>query len=164
MTDDELLAELRTAFPPRRIDASTAFVQRGRLYCDGPEVIALLHGKTWEEIDGTAFSRRSDSLHFLGDDHIRAVLPRALYLLVVLGPMSALGDMFPHYLRRKTSSDRHVTNLERSVARFDAWTNDLNLAQRRVVGRVLVEFAARFPNYADLSEVALDRFWRQWLD
>lgn len=113
MTDDELLAELRAAFPPKRIDASTAFEQRGRLYCDGLEVAALLHGKTWEEIDGTAFSRRSDSLHFLGDDHIRAVLPRALYLLVVLGPMSALGDMSPHYLRRKASSDRHVTNLER---------------------------------------------------
>lgn len=163
MTDDELLAELRTAFPPRRIDASTAFAKRGRLYCDIPEVSAVLHGKTWEDIDAAPFSRRSDALYFLNDEHLRAVLPRALHLMNVLGPLSAIGQTMQFLLRRAAPGDGPRTYAI-DVPAFERWFGDLDLAQRRAVARAIVEFGARYPNYADVADDLLDRHWRTWLE
>lgn len=164
MTDDELLAELRAVFPATPIDATSAWDDHGRLYCDVPEYNSILHGKTWEELDAVRFSRRADALFFLNDEVVAAVLPRAMYLTVTLGPMSDIGEaMWIAVLKNPRPTDKHLARYEWERARFDGMVHNLTDAQRRAVALGIVEFGVRYPAYRNDVNALLDRYWRAFL-
>lgn len=159
MTDEELLAELRAAFPPEPIAAWDAFDQRGRTYCDGPAYRAHIDGKTWEQLDATYVARRSDALSFMSDGTMRAVLPMYLYLFITLPPTSAVYDTLMPMLTQPDPFDPHLVEFAWRDMWFRLLVAWLTEAQERLIVKILHLFVERHPNYTKWVQVALDRYW-----
>ncbi len=125
-TQDDLLAQIRAAFPaqPIRFDRALA----GGL--DGGAYRRHVDGKSWEELDRAYVLARSDALSFLDPDHLAAVLPVYLRSLVEDGTRTPVPDTLLLVLNRK------------SEQAFEEVFGALSSAQRAVVVAVLDAFAA----------------------
>jgi hypothetical protein len=160
-----LFEDLRVAFPPQPIRGADAFTQRGRTYCDTHEYEREMDGKTWEQLDPQFFARRIDGLSFLGDDHIVAVLPHYLHLLIVFKPTSPVPETLLPLLTRPEPTDRHTstTLYEWLNQRFEAVTERLSDRQCEMVAATLQEFVASAPSDAEPAQRALERYWYRFL-
>ncbi|MGN6107639.1 MAG: DUF6714 family protein [Kofleriaceae bacterium] len=126
LTRDEVLARIRAAFPPTRIDFKGALT--GGL--DEGAYRKHVDGKTWQELDREYVATRSDVLSFLEPKHLVAVLPVYLQSLVEDGTKTPVPDTLLLVLNRSTE------------LRFDKIVKALDEAQRTVVVDALELFAA----------------------
>lgn len=149
--------ELRAAFAPTPIVAAGAFDQRGGTYPDAEEYSRQIDGKTWEQLDQSYISRRSDALSFLGTDHLLAVLPAYLDLLFILGPRSPIPETLLPLLRKPEGES------SKAAKRFHEISEQLSSSQLAMVAAALKRFATDYAAYAEPAQDALDRYWKTFL-
>src|SRR5207237_3837918 len=130
---DQVLAELRAAFPATEIDSKDAFAAWGMTYLDGKEYMQQLSGKRWDELDRAYLELRSDALGFLGTAHLVAVLPAYLRELLEGGPLSQVPGMLILILTKPGPE----TGSGLGKKRFDALSGALSEPQRAAVAAVL---------------------------
>ena len=159
MKHEPLFDAIKNAFPPTPIVAAGAFEERGITYCDGPEYMRQMDGKTWEDLDPQFFARRSDGLSFLGTAHLVAVLPQYLLLLLVFEPTSPVPETLLPLLTKPEPTGPRAHLFDWSKARFDSLTRTLSDLQKATVAAALRRFTALYPNYGDEAQPALDRYW-----
>lgn len=133
MGKQNLVKELRTAFPAERIDGKAAFAQWGGSYPDANAYAHSIEGKLWEELDAEYLIRRNDALGFLSTRQLIQVLPVYLRSLVIEGVMSPALDAVLVKLTRPTS--------EPSRGRFDAFVAALSSPQRKTIAATLRQIA-----------------------
>jgi hypothetical protein len=157
---DQLLSEIRTAFPPSPISAVGAFTQRGITYPDGDEYSMALDTRSWHQLEPDFFTRRSDALYFLSDSHLGLVLPLYLNLLLTTPPWSPVSEALVSLLTRPEPTDEPTRLFSWRIRRFDGLTRSLTNEQKQIVARVLVHFAASTTYQLDTTALALERCWR----
>jgi hypothetical protein len=145
-TRDDVLAQLRAAFPARPIRFEGPF--SGGL--EGEAYRAYVEGKTWEELDRAYVLPHCDVLSFLDTPHLAAVLPVYLRALVEEGTRTSVPDTLLLVLDRK------------SRRRFEELAGALTPAQRDAVVAVLDAFgAAESGQPADAARAARER-WKTY--
>ena len=155
MGKQNLVEQLRSAFPAERIDGEAAFAQWGGSYPDASEYARAVDGKTWEQLDDGYIVRRNDALGFLSTHQLVQVLPVYLRSLIKYGVMSPALDAVLVKLTRPTS--------EPSRGRFDAFVAALSNAQRNAIVGTLRQIAELDPDGSPgrAARAALDDVWNE---
>jgi hypothetical protein len=159
-----LLEQLRAAFPPVPISASSAFQERGRFYCDAVEYRAQMNGKTWEQLDPQFFARRTDGLSFLGTSYIIEVLPLYLHLMIVFKPTSPVPETLLPMLTKPLPQDWPPHLLDIVTRHFDELVAALSVEQNRVIAATLQRFIEQATPYARAAAQRAFEYWSQFLD
>jgi hypothetical protein len=161
MKRNPLLDELREAFPPVPI-VTGDYSKRGSCYSE--EYRRRLDGATWDQLDPQFFARRVDSLSFLGMPYIIEVLPCYLHLLIVFKPTSPVPETLIPLLTKPDRTDRDVFKLfDTLTRRFGELTRALTEGQSRIVGLTLQEFVKTAPWEGGPAQLALDRYWHDFV-
>mgnify|MGYP000979021603 CR=1 FL=1 len=158
---DNLIEQLRTAFPMEPIQSTDAFEEWGTTYPDAVPYEQAIEGKTWNTLDDDYIVRRSDALGFLGTRQLIAVLPVYLRSLVEKSYWSPAAGMLMLILAKPEPGAK--TGLV--AGRFDALVDALTDAQRAAIASVLRAFYETDPDgslgLASLG--ALDGHWKIYL-
>lgn len=160
--NNEVLEQLRAAFPATEIHSEGAFASWGMTYLDGEAYQRQLSGKRWPEFDRAYLALRSDALGFLGTAHLVAVLPAYLTEMVEADPFSTVPDMLAIVLTMPGSS----TDSGLGKKRFNELVAALSAPQRAAVAAVLQRFAEEHAETGTGNAVrlALDVYWHQFLE
>ena len=158
---DDLFKQVQAAFPTRPINGEHAFAQWGTTYPDAEPYSQQIDGKSWDQLDRAYIVRKSDALGFLSTRELVDVLPVYLRSLLEDGGWSPAAGL-PYSDSGKASS-RGGPRL--GVDRFNALTDMLTIAQRAVVGRVLIAFGETDPDgwLGKGALSAVDNHWKQFL-
>lgn len=142
---DEVLTQLRAAFPASPIDFTGALT--GGL--DEGAYRQHVQGKTWPELDRDYVASRSDVLSFLEPRHLVMVLPVYLQLLLEEGTRTPVPDTLLLVLNKETEP------------RFGKIYKALDQLQRAAVHSTLDLFAASETGQpAEAARKASDN-WRE---
>jgi hypothetical protein len=136
-----------------------SFEQRSSLYPDAAAYREQMEGKTWEQLDPVFFARRSDALSFLGTQHLVAVLPTYLHLLIVLAPTSPVAETLLPQLTKPSPTDHAGHLFDELGRRFDELARMLSPQQSAVVAMTLRQFIEAAPGEAERARPALERYW-----
>lgn len=155
MEKEDLVGQLRSAFPAERIDGDAAFANWGGSYPDASAYARAIDGKTWEELDEQYVVQRNDALGFLSTRELVQLLPVYRRSVVKEGLMSPALDAVLVKLTRPTS--------EPARERFDAFVAALSVPQRKAIARTLryivEQDADGSPGRA--ARAALDEVWKE---
>lgn len=158
---DQILEQLRTAFPGEPIEPDGAFAEWGATYPDAEPYLAQLAGKRWDQLDREHLVRRSDALGFLGTRHLAAVLPVYLRALVEEGVWSPAAGMLTQILTRPAPGQDSGLG----AVRFDALLAALTEPQRAAVATVLRAFGEQDADgsLGQAAQAALEGPWKAYL-
>lgn len=155
MGKQDLVEQLRSAFPAERIDGEAAFAQWGRTYLDARDFARAIDGKTWEALDHQYIVRRHDALGFLSTRELVQLLPVYLRSIMEEGLMSPALDSV---LVELTKPPR-----EPAGGRFDALVAALSVPQRKAIAAALGYIAEQDPDGSPgrAASAALSNVWKE---
>lgn len=146
------LEQLKTAFPPRPIDAASAFREWGGTHVDAEAFRRAVAGKAWTELPAAVLEHHHDALVFFGPSTIAEYLPAYLAVFARRDPeLSALPSFLLGVLTRSGDGSR-----------FDERFAQLTAPQRRAIARVLEACEADLAGSSRQRDVteAIDSYWR----
>lgn len=154
MGGEDLVRQLRSAFPAEPIRGDAAFSDWGGSYPDAVPYKGAIDGKTWEELDARYIVVRDDALGFLSTRELVQVLP--VYLRAIVDDVwSPAVYAVLVTLTRPTKG--------RTRERFEAFIQALTPPQRGVIAATLRYIAEQDTDgsVGRLAGEALDSAWKE---
>jgi len=153
---NQILAQLRAAFPCDPIVAAGAFASSGATYLDAVPYAKHLDGRPWDDLDRDYLAVRADALGFLSTRQLAAVLP-AYLVLMLERPTSDVPGMLMLILRKPDKQRKGL-----GKRRFTELVEALTPTQRTAIASALRQFAMEHPE-DDSASVPLESSWDHFL-